>query len=162
MDVEVYRDGKILIPAQESPVNPYHPEREFYTTDFFTDAALDYVDRARARRDEPFLLHVCYNAPHFPLEAPDELIEKYRGRYLRGWDELRQERHARMIAMGLVKEEWTITDRDPNAPPEEIPLGQRLFDNWVVLLVACIVVMFVFYTGWGVVEMVSLPDAPLP
>lgn len=54
------------------------------------------------------------------------------------------------------------TDRDPDAPPEEIPLGQRLFDNWLLLLVVGIVVMFVFYTGWGVVEMASLPEAPLP
>jgi hypothetical protein len=46
--------------------------------------------------------------------------------------------------------------------PEEIPLGQRLLENWVVLLVACLVIFFVFYGGWGTVEMMSLPDAPLP
>ncbi len=46
--------------------------------------------------------------------------------------------------------------------PEEIPFGQRLLDNWVVLLIGCLVVFFVFYTGWGLVEMTSLTDAPLP
>lgn len=45
---------------------------------------------------------------------------------------------------------------------EEIPLGQRLFDRPILLLVACIVVMFVFFTGWGWVELASLPEAPLP
>ncbi len=49
-----------------------------------------------------------------------------------------------------------------NEPPEEIPLGQRLFDRPFLLLAACLVVMFVFYTGWGLWEMSSLTDAPLP
>ena len=63
------------------------------------------------------------------------------------------------------------TDRDSTGAPqepasgtpeEEIPLGQRLFDRPFLLLAACIVVMFVFYTGWGVWEMTSLTEAPLP
>jgi arylsulfatase len=99
---DVYRNQELLIAAQEDPVNPYHPDQEFYTTDFFTDAALDYISQALDHEDNPFLLHVCYNAPHFPLEAPDELIEKYRGRYMAGWDRLRREKLARMKAMGLL------------------------------------------------------------
>jgi len=43
-----------------------------------------------------------------------------------------------------------------------IPLGQRLFERPFLLLALCIVVMFVFYTGWGVWEIMSLPPAPLP
>ena len=99
---DVYRDGRLLIPACEDPVNPYHPDRVFYTTEFFTDAALDYINQALDQPEQPFLLHVCYNAPHFPLEAPDDLIDKYRGRYMAGWDELRKEKLARMKAMGLL------------------------------------------------------------
>ena len=45
---------------------------------------------------------------------------------------------------------------------EEIPLGQRLFDRPYLLLLASLVVMFVFYTGWGLLELASLTDAPLP
>jgi hypothetical protein len=47
-------------------------------------------------------------------------------------------------------------------PPEEIPFGQRFLDSPFVLLVICIVVMFVFYTGWGLVELAMLSEAPLP
>jgi arylsulfatase len=101
---DIYRDGGLLIKAQESPTNPYTPEEEFYTTDFFTDVALDYIDQATVEPSKPFLLHLCYNVPHFPLETPDLLIEKYRGRYMKGWDVLRQEKHARMKQMGLVPE----------------------------------------------------------
>ena len=46
--------------------------------------------------------------------------------------------------------------------PEQIPLGQRLYDNPFVLLIAGIVVMLVFYTLWGLWEVLSLPQAPLP
>jgi hypothetical protein len=45
---------------------------------------------------------------------------------------------------------------------EEIPLGQRLFDRPFLLLIFGLVVMFVFYTIWGLIEVMSLPQATLP
>lgn len=45
---------------------------------------------------------------------------------------------------------------------EPIPLGQRLLDSPFLLLVAGLVVMFAFYTVWGVIEIMSLTPAPLP
>lgn len=53
-------------------------------------------------------------------------------------------------------------DDRSNGSSDPIPLGQRLFDRPYLLLLACLVVMFVFYTGWGLVELASLRDAPLP
>ena len=97
---EIYRDGERIIDAGMPPANPYRPGEPFYTTDYFSDVALEYIDERDKRR--PFLLHLCYNAPHFPLEAPEALIEKYRGRYRKGWDVLKAEKLARMKAMGLV------------------------------------------------------------
>jgi len=105
---DIYRDGKPFIKAGEEPVNPYRPDEPFYSTDFFTDVALDYVDQAVAGPDRPFLLHLCYNAPHFPLEAPDDLIEKYRGRYREGWDKLRKDKLQRMKALGIVGEDQIL------------------------------------------------------
>ena len=45
---------------------------------------------------------------------------------------------------------------------EEVPLGQRLFDLPFLLLAAGLLMMFLFYTGWGLVEIFSLPQAALP
>ncbi len=45
---------------------------------------------------------------------------------------------------------------------ERTPLGQRLYDNVFLLLVAGVVVMAVFYTLWGLWEVLTLPPAPLP
>jgi arylsulfatase A-like enzyme len=99
---EIYRDGEIFIGSEETPRDPYAPDEEFHTTDFFTNVALDYIDQASQDAERPFYLHLCYNAPHFPLEAPDDLIEKYRGRYAAGWDQLREDKLARMKEMGIL------------------------------------------------------------
>lgn len=45
-----------------------------YLTDVFTAEAVDFVQR---HRDEPFLLCVMYNAPHSPLQAPDDVVAPY-------------------------------------------------------------------------------------
>lgn len=50
----------------------------------------------------------------------------------------------------------------PEAAEEEMPLGQRLLDSPFLLLAAGLFVMFLFYTGWGVVELMRLTPAPLP
>ena len=52
----------------------------------------------------------------------------------------------------------------PSASGDEtpVPLMQRLYDSPFLLLAACIVVMFVFFTAWGMIEIMSLEPAPLP
>lgn len=62
-----------------------------------------------------------------------------------------------MVDRGTHHEE--AGDADGAGP---IPLGQRLFDSPFLLLIACILVMFVFFTGWGLIEIFSLTEAPLP
>ena len=47
-------------------------------------------------------------------------------------------------------------------PPEPIPAGQRLFDRPFLLLAAGLLVMFLFYSGWGLWEILSLPAGRLP
>lgn len=44
----------------------------------------------------------------------------------------------------------------------EVPLGQRLFDNWLFLLIVGVAVVGVLYVGWGLYEILSLPEATLP
>jgi arylsulfatase len=95
---------------------PYTPEADdFYMTDAFSDAAVRFI-REHDSRKSPFFLYVPYTAPHWPLHAWPEDIERYRGRYKAGWDALRQERYQRMIDMGLIDARWKLTERDPEAP----------------------------------------------
>ncbi|MHC4442632.1 MAG: arylsulfatase [Planctomycetota bacterium] len=95
---------------------PYKPEGDdFYMTDAFSDNAVDFIDKY-GREDKPFFLYVAYTAPHWPLHAWPEDIAKYRGRYTIGWDELREQRHKRMIDMGIVDGRWPMTLRDERVP----------------------------------------------
>ncbi len=52
--------------------------------------------------------------------------------------------------------------RPETPPPEQIPWGQRFFDNHFLLLFLCFIIMAVLYTGWGTLEVLSLPEATLP
>jgi hypothetical protein len=45
---------------------------------------------------------------------------------------------------------------------DRIALGQRIYDNWGLLMVAGLVIMLVIYTGWGLWEVMTLPKATLP
>lgn len=101
------------IPAQKRPEKrvwciddktliPYTPEeRGFYTTDYFTNHAISYLEQYK-HEDKPFLLYVAYTAPHDPLQAWPEDIRKYQDRYKAGWDRLRKERYQRQLDLGIV------------------------------------------------------------
>jgi arylsulfatase A-like enzyme len=96
--------------------DPYvPPPRGFYMTDAITDHAVSFIDEY-GRKDAPFFLYVAYTAPHFPLHALPEDIAKYRGKYLCGWDELRQQRYRRLIDLKLIDPKWSLSPRDPDVP----------------------------------------------
>jgi arylsulfatase len=97
-------DGKVL--------QPYTPsDKDFYSTDAFTDCALEYLSRY-GKDDNPFFLYVAYTAPHFPLQAWPEDIAKYRGKYKIGWDVIRQQRYERLLKLGLIDKQWKLSTRD--------------------------------------------------
>jgi hypothetical protein len=54
------------------------------------------------------------------------------------------------------------TSADASRSGDQVPLGQRLFDNIFLWLALGLLVVFVLYTGWGLWEITSLPEAPLP
>lgn len=89
------------------------PGEEFYLTDRISDKAAEMIGEMK---DEPFFLYVAYNAPHWPLHAPADLIEKYRGRYREGWEAVRARRFEKQRAMGLLDEGWPLSPKDEEAP----------------------------------------------
>ncbi len=95
-----------------------HPGGEgYYITDAISEKATEMIDGA-AGRAEPFFLYVAYTAPHWPLHALPEDIERYRGTYRDGgWDGVRTRRHERLNAAGILDPAWDISPRDEEAPP---------------------------------------------
>jgi arylsulfatase len=97
---------------------------DFYYTNAISDNAVKFVREHAARvpakrGPNPFFMYVAYTAPHWPMHALPRDIAKYKGRYARGWDALRAQRHRRMIEMGIVQSKWKLTDRDSRVPPWE-------------------------------------------
>ncbi|SDT42010.1 arylsulfatase [Microlunatus soli] len=101
----------------ETNVESETEDPDFYYTDTISTEAVDFLRRHHDQHaDDPFFLYVGYTAPHWPLHAPAEDIERYRGRFAAGWDRLREERLQRMIDDGLISADWPLTDRDPRVP----------------------------------------------
>jgi arylsulfatase A-like enzyme len=99
------------------PQRSYGPGK-FYATDAITDYTLDLLAGAR-RQKKPWFTYLAYNAAHFPLHAPKDLIDKYAPVYEKGWDRIRQERFERMRRMGLLERGWDFTPRSI-IPPNRV------------------------------------------
>ena len=95
---------------------PYTPkEKDFYTTDYFTNYAIKYLEEYK-NDNKPFFLYVAYNAPHDPLMAWPEDIKKYYGKYIAGYEAIRQKRYERQKEMGLINMNF--------------PLSPPTYENW--------------------------------
>jgi len=94
----------------------YEVPDDFYSTDAFTDYAIKFLNEARGK-DQPYFLYLAHNAPHFPLHAPQAEIEKYRGRYDAGWDQIRQQRYEKLRKLGVADDTWRLSSRDPKVEP---------------------------------------------
>jgi len=74
----------------------------FYTTDANVDYSMVFLDEAM-ESGKPFFHYMAFNAPHYPLQAPEEEIRKYMGAYDIGWERIREQRFARQQEMGLFE-----------------------------------------------------------
>jgi arylsulfatase len=73
----------------------------YYHTDAINDTAVAYI-KGYAHSNAPFFLYVAENAPHWPLMAEPEDIEKYKDTYKVGWDVIRRARYEKMVKLGLI------------------------------------------------------------
>jgi arylsulfatase len=98
------------------PIDAY--AQDFYTTDAWTDKAIEFVREHRtAAPDKPFLLYVANNAVHAPLQAKPADLAKYRGRYAAGWTAMREARHRRQLELGIIPPGTRLADSDPAVRP---------------------------------------------
>ena len=86
------------------------PDSSWYSTDAFTDASIDFI-RNRKNKEQPFFIYLAYIAPHFPLQAKEEDIDKYRDVYAVGYEEIRNARFERQKKLGIIPD-----DMPPSVP----------------------------------------------
>lgn len=110
---------------------------DYYTTDAFSDHAAQTIRRF-AKGDRPFFVHVCYTAPHYPLHAKPKDIAKYKGKYMQGWDVLRQKRHQRQVKMGLIDGKWKLPPRESVVNSWEETENKPWYDHLMAVYAAMV------------------------
>src|SRR5204863_4951927 len=84
-----------------------------------TDRALEFIKDAKAvAPDKPFFLYYAPGAAHAPHQAPKEWIERYKGRFDKGYEAMREETLARQKEMGLVPADTELPPINPLGTPE--------------------------------------------
>jgi arylsulfatase A-like enzyme len=112
-------DGTVPVEPDRSPEEGYH-----FTEDM-TDRAIDWIRQQKALMpDKPFFAYFAPGATHAPHHVPIEWSDKYKGRFDKGWDVLREETFARQKELGVIPPEAELTDR-----PEEIPAWEDMPDD---------------------------------
>ncbi|GAA0784118.1 arylsulfatase AtsA [Marinobacterium sediminicola] len=88
------------------------PDTFKYSSQFYADKMIEYI-AADKDNGAPFFGMLSLTAPHWPLQAPDAAIEKYKGRYDAGFDALFAERLQKQKEMGLVPSNAEGAPRPP-------------------------------------------------
>lgn len=86
---------------ENGEIRNLNSEEKGYLTDTQGKKAIEFVEKA-CQKDQPFMMYLAFDAAHWPLHAKPEDIDKYRGKFMAGWDELQKERIRRLDSIGLV------------------------------------------------------------
>ncbi|TWI52694.1 arylsulfatase [Pseudomonas duriflava] len=95
----------------------------YYSTTYFTDRLID-ATRAAHQENKPFFAFAAYTSPHWPLQAPDDYLKKYKGRYDQGYEVIAEERLAKQKKLGLLP-----ADFEGKAVFENVPAWNTLSDE---------------------------------
>lgn len=99
--------------------------RDYYSSKAFTDFIIESID-ANGQDGKPFFAYLAYQAPHGPLAVPDDWRDKYKGRYDKGYDFIREERLARQKRLGITGKDVVGFPRLPNIPAwDSLTVEQR-------------------------------------
>lgn len=120
-------DGNELIKA----------EGDFYYTEKITSKSQGFIKEA-VQQEKPFFLYVAHPAPHYPLHARPEAIQKYKGKFAEGWDKLREKRYTNLVEKGIIKTEWKLPERDEQSIPWEDEPKKAFQENRMEVFAAMI------------------------
>jgi arylsulfatase len=108
----------------QSPIEP--PTDDRYILDrALADNAIRWIqERKSTAPAKPFFVYFVPGTAHAPHQAPAEWIERYRGQFDNGWDQIRSETFARQRRLGIIPDDTRLTIR-----PEQIPAWSSLSDS---------------------------------
>lgn len=99
--------------------------KDYYSSKGLTDFIMQSIEED-GQDDKPFFAYLAYQAPHGPLAVPDEWRDKYKGRYDKGYDAIREERLERQKTLGITGKDVVTFPRLPNIPAwDRLTVEQR-------------------------------------
>jgi arylsulfatase len=125
-----------------TPVEPDKtPEEGYHFTEEMTTRAIKWVRQQKSLMpDKPFFMYYAPGATHAPHHVPNDWIDRYKGRFDRGWDAAREETFARQKALGVIPQECELTARHEGIPawddmPDELkPVLARQMEIYAAFL----------------------------
>jgi arylsulfatase A-like enzyme len=95
------------------PKQPYYREdgqlttvpADFYSSNFYGDKLVSYL-KDKPADGQPFFAYLTFTAPHWPLQAPEDVIAKYAKRYEAGYEPIRQARIQRQRELGILPKDF--------------------------------------------------------
>ncbi len=120
---------------------PRTPEEGYHLSEDLVDQAVSMIANQQSGIPEkPFFLYLAFGATHSAHQAPDEYLEKYRGKFDQGWDQEREKWFARQKELGIVPPEAELAPRNPGVNPwdslseEEQRVSARLQEAFAAML----------------------------
>ena len=106
---------------------PAKPDDGYHLSEDLVDNFLAMVgDLKGVRPDRPFFAYVPFGATHAPHQAPQEYLEKYRGKFDEGWDIVRDQWHRNQLKLGIIPEGTKLAPRNPGVDAwEDLPDAQK-------------------------------------
>ncbi|HUG39473.1 MAG TPA: arylsulfatase [Longimicrobiales bacterium] len=87
-----------------------------YTTELFTDRLIEFID-SHVDDGRPFFAFAAYTSPHWPLQVPDEWLDRYRGSYDNGYDALRERNFEALQGAGILPPDSRLPPRNDAIVP---------------------------------------------
>jgi arylsulfatase A-like enzyme len=101
------------------------PEEGYHFMEDMTDKAIAWIGQQQALiPDKPFFVYFAPGACHAPHHVPQEWADKYKGKFDKGWDALREETFARQKKLGVIPADSQLTPRH-----KEIPAWDAMPEN---------------------------------
>jgi arylsulfatase len=107
----------------DKPLPPATSSDGYYSSNEIASRAIDQLRyHQENHQGKPFFSYVAFTAPHFPLHAPQEIVDKYKPIYQQGWDRIRQQRWNKLKQLGLARDLQRPSDIETDiGPPYHFP-----------------------------------------
>lgn len=126
---------------QTTPREPYRDNPDYHLDVDLADQAINWIRNQKASAPgKPFFIHFAPGSCHAPHQAPKEWIDKFKGQFDQGWDQLREDIYQRQLALGIIPPGTRLTPRPDEIPswdsyPERYrPVATRLMEAFAGML----------------------------